>query len=165
MSRFRKRWSLPWDRFCIAFSGRRDDSKRHDETREELWKSRGILLEVAWNLPVSAMPCALSCWFFPRVQAMLNKTREILVISGACLFMLVLSACASHAQQNWSSLVRQCMRDTRRLMEISSYSLGGCLEIAGDCDAMCPLRLDLPACASHDGQTPKDLSHIWCDDA
>ena len=54
----------------IDFSGHCDDSEGHDDIREDLWKYRGILSEVAWKLPVIAMPCALSCWFFPRVQAM-----------------------------------------------------------------------------------------------
>ena len=51
----------------IDFSGHCDDFEGHDDIREDLWKYRGILSEVAWKLPVIAMPCALSCWFFPRV--------------------------------------------------------------------------------------------------
>ena len=52
------------------FSGDYDDSEEHDDIREDLWKYRGILFEVAWKLLVTAMLCALSCWFFLRVQAM-----------------------------------------------------------------------------------------------
>ena len=54
----------------IDFSGHCDDSEGHGDIREDLWKYPGILSEVAWKMPVMAMPCALSCWFFPRVQAM-----------------------------------------------------------------------------------------------
>ena len=54
----------------IDFSGHCDDSEGHGDIREDLRKYPGILSEVAWKMPVMAMPCALSCWFFPRVQAM-----------------------------------------------------------------------------------------------
>ena len=43
-------------------------------------------------------------------------------------------------------------RDTTRYEKTYgniAESLGGCLEIAGDCDAVCPLMLVLSACASH----------------
>ena len=56
------------------------------------------------------------------------------------------------------------MRD-ETLQEILRNLLGGCQEIASDCDAVCLLMLDLSACPSHGGQTLKDLTRIWCDNA
>ena len=52
------------------FSGHCDDSEEHDDIREDLWEYHGVPPEVARKLPVIAIPCALSCWFFPHVQAM-----------------------------------------------------------------------------------------------
>ena len=54
----------------IDLSGNCDDSEGRDDIREDVWKYPGILSEVAWELPVIAMPCALFCWFFLRVRAM-----------------------------------------------------------------------------------------------
>ena len=41
--------------------------------------------EVGWKLSVIAMPCGLECWSLKRVQAMMGKIPEILVISGATM--------------------------------------------------------------------------------
>ena len=46
-------------------------------------------------------------------------------------------------------------------MEVSRNSLGGCLEIASDCNAVCPFMLVFSACASHAEQNSIDLSHLW----
>ena len=50
---------LPRSILWIDFSKDSNDSEAQDETREDLWKSRRILSEVAWKLLVIAMLCAL----------------------------------------------------------------------------------------------------------
>ena len=76
---------LPRSILWINFSKDSDDSEAQDETREDLWKSRRILSEVAWKLLVIAMLCALSGWIYLHVQAMMGKSRKTLVISGATM--------------------------------------------------------------------------------